>query len=44
MGVSPENGLGAIRFSLGRSTTADEIDQVVARLKTAFAPDKPSLA
>jgi cysteine sulfinate desulfinase/cysteine desulfurase-like protein len=44
MGVSPVNGLGAIRFSLGRTTTEDEIDQVVARLKTAFAPDKTSLS
>lgn len=42
MGVSPENGLGAIRFSLGRTTTADEIDEVVARLKNALAADNPS--
>jgi len=32
MGVSPETGAGAIRFSLGRATTADEIDTVVVRL------------
>lgn len=32
MGVPPEIGLGAIRFSLGRATTADEIDTVVERL------------
>ena len=32
MGVPPEAGMGAIRFSLGRGTTADEIDAVVDRL------------
>jgi cysteine desulfurase len=40
MGVSPEAGMGAIRFSLGRGTTRDEIDVVVERLSglpgTAF--------
>ena len=33
MGVPPEVGMGAIRFSLGRGTTAEEIDMVVERLK-----------
>ncbi|MEW5802289.1 MAG: cysteine desulfurase family protein [bacterium] len=33
MGVSPEAGLGAIRFSLGRETTKGEIVEVVRRLK-----------
>jgi cysteine desulfurase len=28
MGVSPEVGMGAVRFSLGRPTTADEIDAI----------------
>lgn len=32
MGISPEVGAGAIRFSLGRATTADEIDSVIDRL------------
>ncbi len=32
MGVPPAIGVGAIRFSLGRGTTADEIDAVVQRL------------
>jgi cysteine desulfurase len=32
MGVSPEVGMGAIRFSLGRGTTQEEIEWVVARL------------
>jgi cysteine desulfurase len=40
MGVTPEVGMGAIRFSLGRGTTRDEIDAVVERLSglptTAF--------
>jgi cysteine desulfurase len=37
MGVAPEIGLGAIRFSLGRTTTRDEIDLVVERLTEIFA-------
>jgi cysteine desulfurase len=32
MGVSEDTGAGAIRFSLGRTTTAIEIDAVVERL------------
>lgn len=32
MHVEPEVGMGAIRFSLGRTTTRDEIDEVVERL------------
>jgi cysteine desulfurase len=32
MGVPERIGMGAIRFSLGRATTPDEIDEVVARL------------
>jgi cysteine desulfurase len=37
MGVPPETGMGALRFSLGRSTTCDETDAVVARLTDLFA-------
>lgn len=37
MGVPPEAGMGAIRFSLGRGTTADEIDAVVDRLASVRA-------
>jgi len=33
MGVTPQVGMGAIRFSLGRTTTVDEVDHVVARLR-----------
>ena len=33
MDITPEVGMGAVRFSLGRATTRDEIDAVVARLK-----------
>lgn len=33
MGVPPEVGMGAIRFSLGRSTTESEIDHILTRLK-----------
>lgn len=32
MRISPEVGAGAIRFSLGRETTAEEIDTVIERL------------
>ena len=33
MGIAPQVGMGAIRFSLGRTTTADEVDHVVASLR-----------
>jgi cysteine desulfurase len=32
MGVSPETGMGAIRFSLGRTTEREELEHVVSRL------------
>ncbi len=32
MGVTPEVGMGAIRFSLGRGTTGDDIDAVIQKL------------
>ncbi|MBI3516790.1 MAG: cysteine desulfurase [Proteobacteria bacterium] len=38
MGVPEVVGMGAIRFSLGRTTTAAEIDQVIARLMRALHP------
>ena len=37
MGVAPEVGMGAVRFSLGRTTARDEIDSVVERLTEIFA-------
>ena len=37
MGVTPDVGMGAVRFSLGRGTTQDEIDVVVERLTSIFA-------
>jgi cysteine desulfurase len=37
MGVAPEVGLGAVRFSLGRGTTRQEIDMVVECLTGVFA-------
>jgi cysteine desulfurase len=40
MGVSPEVGAGAIRFSLGRTTTARDIDAVVERLILFLIPLK----
>jgi cysteine desulfurase len=33
MGIAPEVGMGAIRFSLGRDTTEDEIDYVTSLLR-----------
>jgi cysteine desulfurase len=36
MGVSPVDGMGAIRFSLGRTTTLEEVDAVVQGLKNAL--------
>jgi cysteine desulfurase len=38
MQVAPEVGMGAIRFSLGRGTTSEEIDVVAARLAALHAP------
>ena len=37
MGIAPEVGMGAVRFSLGRATTRDEIDVVVERLTDVLA-------
>jgi cysteine desulfurase len=37
MGVAPEVGMGAIRFSLGRGTTREEIGVVVDRLTNMLA-------
>lgn len=37
MGVPPEAEMGAIRFSLGRTTTEEEIDAVMAALRRAMA-------
>ncbi len=37
MGVAPEVGMGAIRFSLGRATTRDEVHTVVAQLADVLA-------
>jgi cysteine desulfurase len=35
MGISPEVGMGAIRFSLGRTTTIQELERVVNLLKNS---------
>jgi len=42
MGVTPEVGMGAIRFSLGRTTTDGEIEAVVERIDAALAAADPS--
>jgi len=36
MGIAPEVGMGAIRFSLGRGTTQDEVEEVVNQLRRAL--------
>ena len=38
MGVPPGEGMGAVRFSLGRSTTWDELGRVLALLAAARGP------
>jgi cysteine desulfurase len=38
MGVPPQAGMGAIRSSLGRSTTREDVDTVVERLEEALLP------
>jgi cysteine desulfurase len=38
MRVPLQIGMGAVRFSLGRTTTAEEIETVVQRLKTVLEP------
>ncbi len=43
MGVAPEVGMGAVRFSLGRPTTPAEIDAVTERL-AALGPRSPARA
>jgi cysteine desulfurase len=40
MGVSEHIGMGAIRFSLGRTTTAAEIDAVVEQLTAILVPQR----
>ena len=37
MGVDPEVGMGAIRFSLGRFTTPNDVDTLIERLTTLLA-------
>jgi len=37
MGIRPDVGMGAIRFSLGRYTAIEEIDPVVDRLADVLA-------
>ena len=37
MGVAPEVGMGAVRFSLGRATTREEVDEVADRLAGVLA-------
>jgi cysteine desulfurase len=34
MGVPPEEGMGAVRFSLGRTTTWEELEEVLDRMKS----------
>lgn len=36
--IAPEVGMGAIRFSQGRSTTRKDVDAVILGLQTVLAP------
>ena len=36
IGISPEVGMGAIRFSLGRATTIEEVDRVVQSIEKSL--------
>jgi cysteine desulfurase len=38
MGVPKEEGMGAVRFSLGRTTTWDELSEVLGLLGRAVVP------
>ena len=38
MGVQPEVGMGAVRFSLGRATTRDDVADVCAQLEGVLQP------
>jgi cysteine sulfinate desulfinase/cysteine desulfurase-like protein len=44
MGIRPEVGMGAIRFSLGRYTAIEEIDAVVDRLTDVLVAGSGSKA
>lgn len=37
MGVPPEEGMGAIRFSLGRTTSWEELEEVIGLLDSVFS-------
>lgn len=39
MGVTEDVGRGAVRFSLGRYTTKEEMDQVITKLKLLILPE-----
>ena len=41
MGIDPEVGMGAIRFSLGRDTSEDEIDYVTSLLRKRLGQKGP---
>ena len=43
MGVAPEVGMGAIRFSLGRDTTEEDVDAAVSALNGALASRSPEV-
>lgn len=42
MRISPADGMGAIRFSLGRTTTVEEIEAVMDGLRDVFAQMTPN--
>jgi cysteine desulfurase len=44
MGISNEVGMGAIRFSLGRTTTIEEVERVIQLFKDTLSFSGPKLA
>ena len=44
MGVAPEWASATVRFSVGKETTAEEIEEALARLPEIFARLHPQLA
>jgi cysteine desulfurase len=41
MGISRERAIGAVRFSIGRPTTEDEIDRAIGLIVRAANSDRP---
>ncbi len=40
MGVPPSEGMGAVRFSLGRSTVWEELEEILGRLRSNLSENE----